>query len=200
MGGEITAAIKGGLRKSANEVLEHTDDLKKTAKNADEAKQIDEVIEHLEDVADLDLMAKPAEIGKFGGKKLTASQIRKYKGWLKQNGVETFFEEDLILNKFGKITNKETLNKFKPFMSDGIQFDTLQDFYSYMKQEGGLGVFHAKTKQLFLTKEPTELMSFHEKMHVKHYLEIGEKYHSLPSWERETYVFFRNLETKTSIY
>ncbi|MBF02652.1 MAG: hypothetical protein CMP76_05095 [Flavobacterium sp.] len=27
MGGEITAAIKGGLRKSAKEVLEHTDDV-----------------------------------------------------------------------------------------------------------------------------------------------------------------------------
>ncbi|NHN25528.1 hypothetical protein FIA58_007545 [Flavobacterium jejuense] len=52
MGGEITTAIKGGLRKSAKEVLEHTDDLKKTAKNADEAKQIDEVIEHLEDVTE----------------------------------------------------------------------------------------------------------------------------------------------------
>ncbi|WP_255350301.1 hypothetical protein [Flavobacterium sp. 316] len=42
MGGELTAAIKGGLRKSAKEVLEHSDDVKKTAKNADEAKQIDE--------------------------------------------------------------------------------------------------------------------------------------------------------------
>lgn len=51
MGGEITAAINGGLRKSAKEVLGHTDDLKKTAKNADELRQIDEVIEHLQDVA-----------------------------------------------------------------------------------------------------------------------------------------------------
>ena len=114
MGRELTAAIKGGLRKSAKEVLEHTDDLKKTAKNAEEAKQIDEVIEHLEEVAEIDFMAKPAEIGRFGGRKLTASQIRKYKGWLKRNGVETFFEEDLILNKFGKITNKSYLSKKMP--------------------------------------------------------------------------------------
>ena len=49
MSGELTVAIKGGLRKSAKEVLEHTDVLKKTAKNADEAKQIDEVIERLEE-------------------------------------------------------------------------------------------------------------------------------------------------------
>ena len=206
MGTELTVAIKNGLQKSAKEVLEHTDELQKKLDNLvieeNNLKrkltndEIDDFFKHLEKVAEIDFMAKPAEIGRFGGKKLTASQIRKYKGWLKRNGVETFFEEDLILNKFGKITNKETLNKFKPFMSDGIQFDTLQDFYSYMKQEGGLGVFHAKTKQLFLTKEPTELMSFHEKMHVKHYLEIGEKYHTLPSWERETYVFLEIWKQK----
>ncbi|CAM4198134.1 MULTISPECIES: cysteine peptidase family C39 domain-containing protein [Flavobacterium] len=52
MSGELTVAIKGGLRKSAKEVLEHSDDVKKTAKNAEEAKQIDEVIKHLEDVAE----------------------------------------------------------------------------------------------------------------------------------------------------
>ena len=53
MGGALTASIKGGLRKSAQDILIHTDDVKKTAKIADEAKQIDEVIEHLEDVADI---------------------------------------------------------------------------------------------------------------------------------------------------
>lgn len=50
LSGELTVAIKAGLRKSAKEVLEHTDDVKKTAKNADEAMQIDKVIEHLEDL------------------------------------------------------------------------------------------------------------------------------------------------------
>lgn len=53
MGGKLTAAIKGVLRKSAKEVLKLTDDVKKTAKNADELKQIDEVIEHLEEVAEV---------------------------------------------------------------------------------------------------------------------------------------------------
>lgn len=185
------------LSKKAQEAQEALHAYRKTVKNEDELKQIDEFSEHLDEVAEIDLMSKPAKIGKFGGKKLTASQIRKYKGWLKQNGIETFLEEDLVRNKFGKIKNKESLNRFKPFTSDeGIQFDTLQDFYLYMNQKGGLGVFHAKTKQLFLTKEPTELLAFHEKMHVQHYLEIGEKYHILPSWEKETYVFLEIWKQK----
>ena len=58
-----------------------------------------------------------------------------------------------------------------------------------MRQERILGGFHAETKQLFLTKNPTEYLAFHERMHVKHFLEVGNEYLSLPSWEKETYVF-----------
>lgn len=48
--GELTIAIHDGLRKSAKEILEHEDDLRKTAKNADEVKQIADVIEELEEI------------------------------------------------------------------------------------------------------------------------------------------------------
>ena len=51
LSGELTVAIHKGLRKSAKEILEHEDNLRKTAKNADEAKQIDDVIEELEEIS-----------------------------------------------------------------------------------------------------------------------------------------------------
>ncbi|CAM4198756.1 MULTISPECIES: hypothetical protein [Flavobacterium] len=87
MTGKLTVAIKGGLRKSAKEVLEHTDDLKKTAKNAEEAKQIDEVIEHLEDVA---------------GE--TNELYRR---------IEELFDLSPFIRKFTKITSKQNDNVSK---------------------------------------------------------------------------------------
>lgn len=52
LSGELTVAIHNGLRKSAKEILKHEDGLRKSAKNADEAKQIDVVIEELKRMAD----------------------------------------------------------------------------------------------------------------------------------------------------
>ncbi|MEC4004914.1 zincin-like metallopeptidase toxin domain-containing protein [Flavobacterium sp. SUN052] len=140
-------------------------------------------------VDEVDFLVKTSETGKYGGKKLTASQIRQYKGELKQNGVEVFFEKDLKLNSFDRIKNKAAVKKFIPFTVDGIKFETIQDFYFFMRQDGYLGAFHAETNQLFLTENPTRYLAFHEKTHVKHFLEVGSQYHNLPSWEKETYVF-----------
>lgn len=50
LSGEISIAIRNRLKSSAEDVLKHTDDIEKlrsAAKNADEAREIDEVIEHL---------------------------------------------------------------------------------------------------------------------------------------------------------
>jgi len=51
LSGELTVAIHNGLRKSAKEILEHEDDIRKSAKNADEARQIDDLIEELEEIS-----------------------------------------------------------------------------------------------------------------------------------------------------
>ncbi|MFZ4930621.1 hypothetical protein [Chryseobacterium sp. Mn2064] len=51
LSGELSVAIHNGLRKSAKEILEHEDDIRKSAKNADEAKEIDDIIEELERLA-----------------------------------------------------------------------------------------------------------------------------------------------------
>lgn len=54
--GELSVALHGVLRKSATDIIDnHAESLKdarKNAKNTEEAKQIDEVIEHLEEVAE----------------------------------------------------------------------------------------------------------------------------------------------------
>ena len=83
LGGELTVAIKNGLRKSAKEVLEHEDELRKTAKTVDETKEIDELIEHLDEVAEVDFLAKwdiplsgPGGKGFLGGQKLGRKEIR----------------------------------------------------------------------------------------------------------------------------
>ncbi|MFB9096890.1 MULTISPECIES: zincin-like metallopeptidase toxin domain-containing protein [Flavobacterium] len=106
MSGEITVAIKNGLQKSAKEVLEHTDDLKKTAKNADEAKQIDEVIEHLRRVSGDNIKGK----GFYGGKVLSKSDIEKWAKHLKKKygtNLEKVddFENPNVLAQFDANTN-----------------------------------------------------------------------------------------------
>ncbi|KIX20561.1 hypothetical protein SY27_11660 [Flavobacterium sp. 316] len=74
MTGELTVAIKGDLRKSAQEVLEHTDDVKKKLDNLvieeNNLKrkltndEIDDFFKHLEDVAEVDFMAS-RKIGNY---------------------------------------------------------------------------------------------------------------------------------------
>ncbi|NHN25542.1 hypothetical protein FIA58_007620 [Flavobacterium jejuense] len=150
------------------------------------------MVEESKRIADeVDLMSKPPKTNEFtGGKLMSESKIRKYKGELRQKGIEPFFEEDLLINKAGKrIQNKAILKKFKPFTESGIYFENPQDFYFFMRKKGYDGAFHAQTKQLFLTEKPTEYLAFHERAHVKHYLEIGDEYLTLASWKKETYVF-----------
>ncbi|HEU4495925.1 MAG TPA: zincin-like metallopeptidase toxin domain-containing protein [Flavobacterium sp.] len=189
LSGEITIAIKNGLKKSAKEVLEHEDELYISAKNADETSQIDDVIEELEEVAGLDLMAKPQRIGNLGGKVLRTSQIRKLRRQLKEKGILLILEEDIKLSKLGKIKNKEVIKAFEPVYLGGVKFDKLNDLFYTMRNEGLAGAYDARTRQFFLTENPTEYLVFHEMSHVKHFEELGEAYHKLPAWEKETYVF-----------
>ncbi|UOX34878.1 hypothetical protein LXD69_05045 [Flavobacterium sediminilitoris] len=194
MSGELTVAIKGGLRKSAQEALEHTDDLKKTAKNADETNQIDEVIEHLEDVAEVDFMASH-KIGNLGGKVATERQIRQLRGILKQKGVNLILEGDI----------KNALNQFKPIVINGNRFDKPNDLFRFMKDNDFVGGFNAETKQLILPRKlidfekkiyenPTEIVLFHEMKHLEHFEEVGEiSYNKLDVLKKETYVWNKIL-------
>ncbi|MGG6229635.1 zincin-like metallopeptidase toxin domain-containing protein [Tenacibaculum sp. SDUM215027] len=135
----------------------------------------------LNEIIEASLMARPPEIGKLGGKVLRASQIRKLRGELKKKGVLLLLEEDL---KIKKLTNQ-----FKPILLNGIKFEKAQDLFYFMKKEGFAGAFDAKTKQMVLGEKATELVAFHEKAHLQHFEELGEVYHPLKPWQKETYVW-----------
>ncbi|MFL0108159.1 zincin-like metallopeptidase toxin domain-containing protein [Tenacibaculum maritimum] len=137
--------------------------------------EIDEVGGILDEIS---LMARPREIGKFGGKVLKASQVKKLRGELKKKGVLLILEEDL------KITNQ-----FKTIKLNGLEFEKAQNLFYFMKVKGYAGAFDAKTKQMVLGEKSTELVAFHEKAHLQHFEELREAYHPLKTWEKEAYVW-----------
>ncbi|WP_294220569.1 hypothetical protein [uncultured Chryseobacterium sp.] len=106
-------------------------------------KEADNSLKELRELANADLMAKPNEIGKLGGKVLNASQIRKLRGKLKQRGVLLILEEDLKI--------KSITNQYKKIKLNGMEFENTQDLFFYMKQKEFAGAFDAKTKQLILS-------------------------------------------------
>ena len=204
LGGELTAAIKGGLRKSAKEVLEHSDDVKKKLDNLvieeNNLKrkltndEIDDFFKHLEDVAEVDFMASH-KIGNLGGKVATERQIRQLRGILKQKGVNLILEGDI----------KNALNQFKPIVINGNRFDKPNDLFRFMKDNDFVGGFNAETKQFILPRKlidfekkiyenPTEIVLFHEMKHLEHFEEVGEiSYNKLDVLKKETYVWNKIL-------
>ncbi|RKS26340.1 zincin-like metallopeptidase toxin 4 of polymorphic toxin system [Flavobacterium endophyticum] len=124
--------------------------------------------------SELDWMAS-RKIGNLGGNILKASQIRKLRGILKQKGIHLIVEGDL----------KNITKLFIPV----DDFKTIDDLFYAMQAKGFPGGFNAKTKQFFLSKKATEIVSFHEMAHLKHFEEIGESYLTISRLEKETYVW-----------
>ncbi|MGG8496191.1 zincin-like metallopeptidase toxin domain-containing protein [Tenacibaculum sp. TC6] len=182
LAGEVSVFLKGKLSKTAKEIIENPkftkslDDLVKKGELDELGKK--DIFNEIEEAS---LMARPREIGKLGGKVLRASQIRKLRGDLRKKGVLLILEEDL---KIKKITNQ-----FKPILLNGVKFEKAQDLFYFMKVKGFAGAFDARTKQMVLGEKSTELVAFHEKAHLKHFEELGEAYHPLKTWEKETYVW-----------
>jgi len=127
---------------------------------------------------DLDWMSarKP---GDLGGKILKESQIRRLRGLLKEKGIILIVEEDL----------KSVKRLFKPVYLDGELISTADDLFYYMRKNGFAGGFDGVNKQLILPKDATELVAFHEMAHVKQFEELGDIFHTLETWEKETYVW-----------
>lgn len=175
--GEVSVFLKGKLQKTAKEIVENSN-FTKSLDDLVKKEEINEVGGILDEIS---LMARPREIGKFGGKVLKASQVRKLRGELKKKGVLLILEEDL---KIKKITNQ-----FKTIKLNGLEFEKAQNLFYFMKVKGYAGAFDAKTKQMVLGEKSTELVAFHEKAHLQHFEELGEAYHPLKTWEKETYVW-----------
>lgn len=176
---EVTVLLKGKLTKTAKELVEN-DNFVKSLDDLVKKGEIDEGVSELV-INEVSLMAGPREIGKLGGKVLRASQIRKLRGELKRKGILLILEEDLKI--------KSITNQFKTIRLNGLGFEKAQDLFYFMKKEGFAGAFDARTKQMVLGEKSTELVAFHEKAHLKHFEELGEAYHPLKTWQKETYVW-----------
>lgn len=113
----------------------------------------------------------------LGGKLLTRQEIEKIRQLLKDKGIHLIVEDDIVKIK----------SLFKP--ADG--FNNADELFSFLREEEIIGGgFDAENLQLILTLNPSELTSFHELMHVKHYEEVGrEAYLKLNKLEREMYVW-----------
>ncbi|KIX20559.1 hypothetical protein SY27_11645 [Flavobacterium sp. 316] len=172
MGGEITAAIKGGLHKSAKEVLEHTDDLKKKLDNLvieeNNLKrkltndEIDDFFKHLEDVADISKLSKVAGRGRQFGQKLSKADFEEIRKFLKSNKVELEFHP---LNQVKKIEGFFTASGQPALMPKGAAAIFITD---------------GKKMKIILREEATVYEFFHEFMHFRHSKEIGlEEFYKL---------------------
>jgi zincin-like metallopeptidase toxin 4 of polymorphic toxin system len=135
--------------------------------------------------SELDWMAS-RKIGNLGGKVLTASQIRKLRGLLKEKGIILIVEGDL----------RSISKLFKPVTIEGIHFDKFDDLLRFMKgtKPPLVGGFDAVNMQMILPKDATEIIAFHEMAHVKHFEELGETYHTLQRLQKESYVWKQILE------
>ena len=107
------------------------------------------------------------------------------RGFLKTKGIDLIVEGDA----------KSITRLFKPV--DGFEkSDDLLYFMGRQKQPYK-GMFTAKTRQFFLTKDATEIVAFHEQMHYFHFEEVGELvYKQLNVLEKETYVWKQILTNR----
>ncbi|MGB3592026.1 MAG: zincin-like metallopeptidase toxin domain-containing protein [Nonlabens sp.] len=195
--GELTAALRIALKKSAEDVLEVGANGTRIGQQLE--RRLDELVERgefdelgkaeiVEEVVDIAFMGKPREIGKLGGKKLRASEIRKLRGELKKRGGLLILEQDLNI--------KNVINNYRPVSLDGFSFEKASDIFFFMNRKGFAGAFDAKTMQMILPDGATDLVAFHEMAHLKHFEEIGDAYSKLKTWKKETYVWEQILSQK----
>ncbi|MDX8575434.1 MULTISPECIES: zincin-like metallopeptidase toxin domain-containing protein [Elizabethkingia] len=140
-----------------------------------------------EEIADittkeLDWMA-PRKIGNLGGNILKETQIRKLRGILKQKGIQLIVDGD----------TKAIVKLFMPIDN----FKSFEELRLFMKNNNKVGLFHAGTKQMILTKNCTEIVAFHEMCHLKHFEEVGEiAYKGYSVVEKEMYVWKQLLSNR----
>ncbi|WP_426476930.1 zincin-like metallopeptidase toxin domain-containing protein [Chryseobacterium sp. CBSDS_008] len=130
---------------------------------------------------ELDWMAT-RRLDEFGGKILTAKQIRRLRGLLKEKGIILIMEDDI----------RSIKRLFTPVMG----YSNVDDLFYFMRKNGIAGGFDAVNRQLVLPKNISELVAFHEMSHVKHFEQLGDVYHTLSTLEKETYVWGQTLANR----
>lgn len=133
---------------------------------------------------ELDWMAS-RRIGNLGGNILKETQIRKLRGILKRKEIQLIVDGDI--NSIAKL--------FKPI----DKFKSLDELLFFMKtsKTPKVGLFHAGTRQMILTKDCTEIVAFHEMCHLKHFEEVGDiAYKGFNRLEKEMYVWKQILANR----
>ncbi|MBB4806951.1 exonuclease VII small subunit [Chryseobacterium defluvii] len=130
---------------------------------------------------ELDWMAT-RRLDELGGKILTAKQIRRLRGILKEKGITLIMEDDI----------RSIKRLFKPVMGYG----NVDDLFYFMKKYNIAGGFDAVNRQLVLPRDVSELVAFHEMSHVKHFEQLEDVYHTLSTLEKETYVWEQTLANR----
>ncbi len=191
LSGELTVAIKNGLKKSAKELVETTESKAKLEKELDnlveEGKisrtEAEEVIEHLEEVAEMDNLAKWDDLpvsgkGYLGGKTLRRKEI---KYWIDE------------INKISKGKSKLiVLPKGDPILN------------------GNKAGFNPYNGNIYVEKGLTEYEIFHEFKHLEEFVKIGKDEYIkgmfkisgdyeldyIRTYKREKYVFDEVMKNK----
>ena len=195
LGGELTAAIKGGLRKSAKKALDYEDDILKeldeiiiedgnvSRKLTDEEKF--RTVLTLEDVADggRALIKNIEELFDIsGGRLLTKKELRTLKSFLREkyNVRLRFVDVDHTLR-----TSKTIIR------SDGKKISKLEDW----NRRGVVGSFKAGPPPEFFLRYnyASELTVFHEMVHLKYWFDKKLKVHRI---QEEIVVFEEVWKTK----
>lgn len=178
LGGELTVVIKDGLRNSAKEALKHENEILKSAKNADEANEIDEIISQLRKSADIAegsgalkyiLRAKVLDVlGKFKSLAKFEDEVRsldhEVAKFFDNNGkvisesvsqgegasvsIPDFILDDAI-RKAGGDSRKVILTHNHP-TSTGISAEDIR--YVFLKQLGGIRAVTREGHAYFLRK------------------------------------------------
>lgn len=183
LGGELTAAIKGGLRKSADDLLKYEDEIIERA-NREGVEDVDGLIDELDYLKDSGIkVVGPGGKGYLGGQRLGRAQIRV---WIK------YIDEI-----------SEGRASFK-IVEEG---DTL---YKKLELENAQAGFDPDKLQIVIKKGFTEFEIFHEVKHLEECLKLGKdeyikgmaKYggsweeNLLRTYKRELYVYRRVIENR----
>lgn len=175
LSGELSVAIHNGLRKSAKEILEHEDDIRNSAKNVDEAKQIDDVVGELMEVVELDM--RQVDIFPGGGQfeVLSSNLLKKY------------------IRELDKKMLKHNLKL------EIVWIDEAHKMY-YTGLKGRVSVSESGPIQLIIRKNCPKMAWFHENVHIADLLKLGRKnYRKMVAekpWDLEWNVWEEIYKTK----
>jgi len=207
LSGELTVALKKGIRKKAKKALREKsaiERLRKKAKNGEEVKQLDEVVEHLEEVAELE-----RKLGSFvifnKADVLTLEDITKLAKQVKESsGIHNF---DIIPVSRD---NREYVSLFNAWQKGGGYgfFKPRRGAHSRYKIEldgPKVYLFKGTTIGNYNTSIKVEFTKYtvqHELFHVEMFAYIKNKskihkeiFNKIPTYIHEEYVLHRLMKT-----